>query len=112
MEGGEGNSLKKKTKPPKPKKPKKRTPNNCIDSGHDYLIIMFMYCNHMMQLPAAHVVFVSSVKYGQVTASFGQASEKKSELGEDNLHIYKNIWQSFCFINRFNAVLFKILRIL
>lgn len=68
-----------------------------------------MYCNHMMQLPAAHVVFVSSVKYGQVTASFGQASEKKSELGEDNLHIYKNIWQSFCFINRFNAVLFKIL---
>lgn len=42
----------------------------------------------MMQLPAAHVMFVSSVKYRRVT-SFGQASEKKFKLGEDNLHIYK-----------------------
>lgn len=47
MEGGEGNSIFKKKL--------KKTPNNCIDSGHDYLIIMFMYCNRMMQLPAAHV---------------------------------------------------------
>lgn len=42
----------------------------------------------MMQFPAAHVVFVSSVKYGQVTSS-GQASGKEFELGEYNLHICK-----------------------
>lgn len=41
-----------------------------------------------MQLPAARVMFVSSVKYRQVT-SFGQALEKKFKLGEDNLHISK-----------------------
>lgn len=61
-----------------------------------------------MQLPAAHVMFVSSVKYGQVT-SFGQASEKKIKLGEDYL---QNIWQSFCFINRFNKALFKMFPVL
>jgi len=53
---------------------------------------MFVYCNHVMQLPGAHVVFVSSVKYRQVTSSFGQASGKKFELGKESLHIYK----TFC----------------
>lgn len=58
----------------------------------------------MMQLPAAHVVFVSSVKYGQVTSS-SQASGKEFELGEDNLHICKtfgNLFVSLTGLTRLN----------
>lgn len=49
----------------------------------------------MMQLPAAHVMFVSSVKCRQVTSSSGQASEGKVELGEGNLHIYNTLGNLF-----------------
>lgn len=65
-----------------------------------------------MQLPAAHVMFVSSVKYGQVTTSFGQLSEKKFEFGGKIFAYSQNIWQSFCFTNRFNEVLFTVFWIL
>lgn len=61
-----------------------------------------------MQLPAAHVMFVSSVKYRQVT-SFGQASEKKFKLGEDRWHIYKifdNLFLSLTGLTRYNLKCF------
>lgn len=89
----------------------KKPPNNCTDSGHDYLIIMFMYCNHTMQLPVAHVhvCLLSQVWAGDI---FWSSFRKKFELGGRQFAYLQNIRPSFCFINRFNEVLFKIFQIL
>lgn len=46
-------------------------------------------------------MFVSSVKYGQVT-SFGQGSGKKFEMGgEENFHIYKTFGNLFVSLTRY-----------
>lgn len=58
----------------------------------------------MMQLPAIHVMFVSSVKHRQVTSYFGQASERSLSSGKI-ICIFRKHLAIFCFMNCFSEVL-------
>lgn len=79
-----------------------QNPNNCIDSGHDYLIIMFIYCNHdATSCCSCHVCLLSQVQAGDI---FWSSFRKKVQAGERSFAYLQNIWQSFCFINRFNKI--------